>query len=283
MKTGIVLEGGAMRGLYTCGVLDVFMENGIEFDGANGVSAGACFGFNLKSKQAGRAIRYNIKYCQNKRYCSINSLIKTGNFFETEFCYYEIPMKLDPVDFETFKNNPMDFFVTCTDLNTGKPVYYKLSDSGPTDMAYIRASASMPLASTTVRVSGKELLDGGVADSIPIRHMQKLGYDKIVIILTQPKGYVKKKNKAMPLIRFKYRKYKEFIKACENRHIRYNETLEYIEELEEKGEVLVIRPSETLPMKRVEKDPKKLMEAYEIGRSDAMKLLDDVKEFLGKN
>ena len=189
MKKGLILEGGAMRGMFTAGVIDVMMENGIEFDGAIGVSAGAAFGCNYKSRQIGRAIRYNMRFCNDPRYCGLRTLLKTGDLYSKDFCYKEVPLKHDIFDFETFRNNPMEFYVVCTDVETGKPVYKKCDNFDNNNFEWIRASASMPIVSNIVEIDGTKLLDGGVADSIPIRYFESIGYDKNVVILTQPRGY----------------------------------------------------------------------------------------------
>ncbi|MDD6857632.1 MAG: patatin family protein [Lachnospiraceae bacterium] len=280
MKTGLILEGGAMRGMFTAGVMDVMMENDIVFDGAIGVSAGAAFGCNYKSKQIGRAARYNMKYCDDKRYCGIGSLIKTGNIFSTDFAYGEVPMKKDIFDFYTYKNNPMEFYVVCTDIESGKAVYHRYDDFSDHGFDWIRASASMPLVSEIVEIDGVKMLDGGVADSIPLKYFESIGYDRNVVILTRPGDYRKKKNNIIPLIKLKYKKYPEFVKAMEERHIKYNETLEYIAAEEQKGNVLVIRPDEALPVGRIEKNRDNLKAAYEIGRNTAIKKLDKVRKFL---
>lgn len=280
MKTGLILEGGAMRGMFTAGVMDVMMENDIVFDGAIGVSAGAAFGCNYKSKQIGRAARYNMKYCDDKRYCGIGSLIKTGNIFSTDFAYGEVPMKKDIFDFYTYKNNPMEFYVVCTDIESGKAVYHRYDDFSDHGFDWIRASASMPLVSEIVEIDGVKMLDGGVADSIPLKYFESIGYDRNVVILTRPGDYRKKKNNIIPLIKLKYKKYPEFVKAMEERHIKYNETLEYIAAEEQKGNVLVIRPDEALPVGRIERNRDNLKAAYEIGRNTAIRKLDKVKKFL---
>ena len=280
MKTGLILEGGAMRGMFTAGVMDVMMENDIVFDGAIGVSAGAAFGCNYKSKQIGRAARYNMKYCDDKRYCGIGSLIKTGNIFSTDFAYGEVPMKKDIFDFYTYKNNPMEFYVVCTDIESGKAVYHRYDDFSDHGFDWIRASASMPLVSEIVEIDGVQMLDGGVADSIPLKYFESIGYDRNVVILTRPGDYRKKKNNIIPLIKLKYKKYPEFVKAMEERHIKYNETLEYIAAEEQKGNVLVIRPDEALPVGRIERNRDNLKAAYEIGRNTAIRKLDKVKKFL---
>jgi len=193
MKTGLVLEGGAMRGMFTAGVLDVLMEHGLTTDGTIGVSAGAVFGCNFKSHQIGRVIRYNTEYCNDKRYASFRNLLRTGNLYSEDFCYHEVPEKLDPFDEEAFRASPMDFFVVCTDLRTGDPIYHKCRSGDAEDVRWMEASASMPLAAKAVRIGHYSLLDGGVADSIPVRFFESLGYKRNLIILTQPKGFVKKK------------------------------------------------------------------------------------------
>lgn len=282
MKTGLIMEGGAMRGLFTAGITDVLMENNITFDGAIGVSAGAAFGCNYKSKQIGRALRYNKTYCRDKRYCSLHSLLTTGDLFGAVFCYREIPEVLDLFDNETFYKNPMDFYVVCTDMNTGDAVYKKLerSDHGLV-CEWIRASASLPLVSKPVILNGRPLSDGGTADSIPIRFFESLGYNKNVIILTREKGYYKKSSKLMNfMMKLCLIKYPKLAEAIEKRAKMYNETLEYIEQKEAKGEIFVFRPKSSLPIERIEKDPDKLQMAYDIGRALANEKLAELKAFL---
>ncbi|MBO5060658.1 MAG: patatin family protein [Clostridia bacterium] len=274
------MEGGALRGLFTSGITDIMMENGIEFDGAIGVSAGAAFGCNYKSRQIGRAARYNIKYCRDKRYFGMRSLLFTGNLFGVDFCYHEIPEKLDIFDSEAFNNNPMEFYVVCTDIETGKPVYKKCDKVDENFLDWIRASASLPLVSQIVEVDGYKLLDGGISDSIPLKYFESIGYTKNIVILTQPKGYVKEKNNMMPIIRRVLKGYPLMIKAIENRHNMYNDTLRYIEEKEAAGEILVLRPEEALPIKRTSRDLEKIKQVYEIGRQTGMKNIDIIKDFL---
>ena len=199
MKTGLIMEGGAMRGMFTCGVIDVFLEQGIAYDGAAGISAGASLGCNFKSRQIGRPIRYNKKYSKDPRYCGVRSLLKTGDLFGVEFCYHEIPEKLDPFDAEAFEKNPMAFYVGATDVETGKTVFHKCSDGGAVDIEWLRASSSMPLVSRPVTIGKYTLLDGGISCPVPFRFMEKKGYDRNVIILTQPKGYRKKQS--LPVMR----------------------------------------------------------------------------------
>lgn len=198
MKTGLVLEGGAMRGMFTAGVLDVLMEHGIVLDGAIGVSAGAVFGCNYKSHQIGRTIRYNTEYCQDKRYASFGNLLRTGNLYSEQFCYHTVPEKLDPFDAKTFAENPMDFFVVCTDVRTGDPIYHKCRTGDAEDIQWMQASASMPLAARIVKIGHYQLLDGGIADSIPVRFFESIGYKRNLIVLTQPKGFVKRRTRCCP-------------------------------------------------------------------------------------
>ena len=280
MKTGLIMEGGAMRGMFTAGVLDVLMENGLVTDGAIGVSAGAVFGCNYKSHQIGRAIRYNTEYCNDKRYASFKNLVKTGNLYSEQFCYHEVPEKLDPFNEAAFAASPMDFFVVCTDVKTGEPIYHKCRKGDAEDVRWMEASASMPLAAKIVKIGHYGLLDGGVADSIPVRFFESIGYKRNLIILTQPKGYTKKKNKFLPAIRAKYFRYPAFVEAVADRHERYNETLSYISMLEQAGKDYVIRPPIPLEIGAMERDPAQLRRVYETGRAVAQIQVEKIRDFL---
>ena len=280
MKYGLVMEGGAMRGLFTAGVTDVLMENGILFNSSVGVSAGACFGCNYKSGQHGRAIRYNLRFRNEKKYCSWSSLIKTGDMFGAEFCYHTIPEKLDIFDNESYNSNPMTFFVVATDINTGKAVYHNCHTATGEDLDWIRASASMPLVSRIVKINDREFLDGGITDSIPLRFMESIGMDKNVVILTQPRGYVKTQSRTINLMKIWYnRKYPKLVKALENRPKMYNEELNYINEAEKAGRAFIIAPPEKLPIGHVEHDMEKLLEVYRIGRNTANQNSQNLKIF----
>ena len=280
MKTGLVLEGGAQRGMFTAGALDVMMERGVNFDGLIGVSAGACFGCNYKSNQPERAMRYNLKYIRDPRYCGMRSLIKTGDFYGADFCYREIPLYLDPFDSETFRNSPVEFYVVCTDVHSGEAVYQQLTKGDEEDMDWIRASASMPMVSQVVHVGGRELLDGGAADSIPLRWFQSIGYEKNVVILTQPRDFVKEKNSMLPLMRVVLRKYPRLIDTLAHRHEVYNASTAYVRAEEAAGRAFVLAPDAPLPIKRTEKDPEKLRAVYEMGRRSMEKNLDAMMEFM---
>lgn len=266
MKKGLVLEGGAMRGMFTCGVLDVLMEKNISFDGTVGVSAGATFGCNIKSHQIGRAYRYNKKYCSDPRYHSIRSLITTGDIYNVPFCYDELPYKLDKWDIDAFYESPMEFYCVATDIRTGKPVYHKCTADEKGDLKWIQASASMPIVSRPVEIDGGLYLDGGISDSIPLKFMQEKGYDDILVVETQPIDYVKGKQKFMPLVKWSLRKYPNMIKCMEDRYIMYNEEKRYIRQQELEGKIKVIRPLEPLNISAVEKDPAQIERVYKLGR-----------------
>ncbi|MBR3227464.1 MAG: patatin family protein [Erysipelotrichaceae bacterium] len=282
MKKGLILEGGAMRGMFTCGVLDVFMENGIVFDGAAGISAGAVFGCNLKSEQIGRAIRYNKNYCRDPRYCSIASLLKTGDLYGADFCYRELPEILDPFDRDTFRKNRMDFYVGATETQSGEIVYHNCLYGDKEDMDWMRASASMPLVSRPVTINTDSYLDGGISDPVPYRCMEEAGYDRNIIVLTQPEGYVKKKSSALPLMKLFLGRYPGIINAMSKRHDVYNRQMKEIKEKEERHESLVIRPKESLNIGRTEKDPEELERVYQLGRKAALERLDEIKDFLSE-
>ncbi len=283
MKKGLVLEGGAMRGLFTAGITDVMMEAGIEPDGLIGVSAGAAFGCNYKSRQIGRAIRYNTRFAKDPRYSGLRSLLKSGDYFNAQFGYHIVPKQYDIFDDEAFEQNPMEFIVVCTDVETGKAVYQPLTKADYECYEWIRASASMPLASKVVEVGGYKLLDGGVSDSIPLAYFESIGYDRNVVILTQPEGYEKKRTKLMPLMRIALRKYPKMIEAMDKRYIMYNQELAYVRQAEQEGRCLVIRPEEKIPIGHISHDPDEMRQVYNIGRKAGEKYINDMKDFYGHN
>ena len=259
MKKGLVLEGGALRGLFSAGVIDVMMENHIQIDGLVGVSAGAAFGCNYKSNQPGRAIRYNKAFAHDWRYCSFRSLLTTGDLFGGRFCYHVMPTQLDVFDTTTFDRNPMEFYAVCTDMNTGQPEYKLLMEHGDECYEWIRASASMPLASKVVRIQGRELLD-----------------DRNVVVLTQPADYVKKPNRLMPLMCWQLRRYPRFLEAAARRHVMYNEQLAYVRAEERKGDTVVIQPEATLSIAHISHDPAEMEAVYQQGRAAALAKLPDI-------
>lgn len=280
MKCGLVLEGGAMRGLFSAGVLDVFMENGIRFDGIVGVSAGAAFGCNLKSGQIGRALRYNKEYCRNWRYCSWRSLFLTGDMFGADFCYRKLPEELDPFDKAAFESDPAEFFLVCTDIVSGEPVYHRCDKADRDCMEWMRASASMPLVSSPVKLDGHFYLDGAISDPIPLKFMEQNGYRKNIVVLTQPEGYVKKAGSLQWLLDIRYRKYPGLRRDMARRHILYNGQTEYVRQRRSEGAAFVIRPEHTLPIRHITRDPGLLQETYDAGRRTAEKQLDPIRAFL---
>ena len=281
MKKGLVLEGGAMRGLFTAGVIDVMLENGIEYDGGIGVSAGAAFGCNYKSKQIGRPLRYNTTYAKDPRYCSFRSLLFTGDLYGAKFCYDTLPKKLDVMDEETYRANPMKFYIVATDVETGEAVYKELEDLSDEDMAYMRASASMPVVSRPVKIGGHEYLDGGISDSIPLKKFEEMGYEKNVVVLTRPAGY--RKTPQPKIMGTLLKKYPGVKNALQKRHEVYNETLDYIEERRKQGAAYVIAPPQALKIGRIEHDPEVMRNVYYLGRREGLRHLAAVKEFLQEN
>ena len=278
-KQGLVLEGGAMRGLWTAGVTDVMMEHDVWPDGLIGVSAGAAFGCNIKSRQIGRAIRYNTRFAKDSRYSGTKSLLTTGNYFNAEFGYHTMPHQLDIFDDAAFNQNPMVFYVVCTDVETGQPVYKELKETSDETYDWIRASASMPLVSKIVELEGYKLLDGGVADSIPLAYFESLGYTRNVVILTQPLCYQKAHNRLMPLMRLSLRHYPKMIEAMDKRHIMYNHQLEFVAQAEREGRCLVIRPESKIPIGHISHDPNQMRLVYEQGRAVGEKYISKIREF----
>lgn len=280
-KVGLVLEGGGMRGMYTSGVLDVLLEEKIFADAVIGVSAGAVFGCSYMSEQHGRGIRYNLKYIKDDRYVSAKSWLKTGNIFNAQFCYDELPNKLDVYDYDKFQENAakIPFYVCCTNVENGEPEYIRCTDFRK-EMDYMRASASLPLVSQIVYKGGKKLLDGGTGDSIPVDFFRSIGYKKNIVVLTRPSGYVKHPSSTAKLLKFRYKQYPEYIKANINRHDNYNKSLAAIEEYERQGEVIIIRPSEEYKIGRLERDREKLKYMYKLGRRDAKAKLDEIRSFM---
>lgn len=282
MTIGLLLEGGAMRGLYTAGVMDVLLENNIEVDEIMGVSAGALFGMNYKSKQVGRVLRYNKKYVSNKEYMGFYSLITTGNIMNKDFCFNKLVYELDPVDFETYKKSKENFYAVVTNMETGQAEYILMDDlENPDQLEYLRASGSMPFVSKPVCVRGQKYLDGGIADSIPIEKMLSMGCDKIIVILTRPLEY--RKNKTNTLFpKLYYHQYPNLVNTINNRYSAYNKQQDLIEKLEKEGKIFVIRPSRLVKIKRTEKDPNKLQEMYDLGVHDITREYPRLVEYLNE-
>jgi predicted patatin/cPLA2 family phospholipase len=260
---GLVLEGGGLRGLYTSGVIDAFLEKGIEFPFVIGVSAGAGYGVSLVSKQHGRNLKIMKKFRNDPRYLSLRSFIKTRNYFGLDFIYDETP-KYIPFNTRTFLESPSRFITVCTNVETGEAEYIEKDEH---ILQILKASSAVPFMCRIVEYRGKKYLDGGIADSIPIKKAMEEGFSKNVVVLTRPEGFRRKKN-FHPSWLF-YRKYPKFIEALNSYVDRYNESLDFVEQEAEKGNVILIRPSKDLGVKRTESDVAKLERLYELGRSDA--------------
>lgn len=281
MGIALVLEGGAKRGIYTAGILDVLLENNIFVDAVLGVSAGAIHGCTYVAKQKGRSIRYNLKYGNDPRFMSIKNWIKTGNVVDTDFCYRELPEILDPFDHHAFENSEIKFFAVCSNIETGKAEYIQCKElRQESGINYIRASASLPFFSQIVKIDNKKFLDGGICDSIPLKAAQNLGYDKNIVILTRPEGYRKQASKSGWIAKIIYRKFPKFIEAIVSRHKMYNEELDYVVSEEKKGNTIVLRPSKNIKIGRMEQNLDIVKAMYDLGRSDALAILDKIKNFI---
>lgn len=278
MKVGLVLEGGAMRGMYTAAILDCFLDKKIKIDGIIGVSAGALFGVNYCSNQKGRALRYNKKYIKDPRYTSIRSLLSTGNIVNNEFAYHEVPFKLDVFDEEAYSKSKTDFYAVITNIKTGQPEYKKIINAS-IQIDELRASGSMPFVSKPVKIGDDLYLDGALSDSIPLLKCEEMGYDKIIVVLTRPLEYRKKKNNQL-ITKMFYHRYPKLVEAINTRYIKYNKTLDIIIDKENKKEIFVFRPSIDLKLKRIEKNPEKLQEMYDLGIKDFNENYNKLKKFL---
>lgn len=281
IESGLVVEGGGMRGIYTAGVLDFFMEKNIYFDDCYGVSAGACHLSSYLSKQIGRSLKVTLDYINDKRYCSINSLIKTGDMFGVEMLYNRIPNELVLYDYETFNKFKGNFYSVVTNCKTGKAEYMKIEDMKE-DIVTVRASSSLPLLSRIVEINGEEYLDGGITDSIPIKKSIEDGHHKNVVILTRDKTYRKSKASFLNIFKIKYKKYPNLVKAIEDRYKMYNNTIDFIEEKRKNGEVFVIQPKGPVNISRVEKDKTKLKALYDEGYNDAKECYEDLIKFINE-
>ena len=281
MKIGLVLEGGGMRGLFSAGVLDALLElKELNVNGIVGLSSGALFGVNYVSKQKERAVRYNKKYADDKRYMGLHSWITTGNAVNKDFAFYELPYKLDVFDNETFKKAETDFYVVMTNVESGKPEYVLIEDAFA-QMEYLRATSALPFASKIIEINGKKYLDGGISDSIPIDFCESLGYDKIIAVLTRPEGTYKE-DKLGFLYKLVYRKYPNLVKSLLNMATDYEKVLAKIKDLENKGKIFVVRPPEVLKIGRLEKNRDKIQKVYDIGLNTGLKELDNIVKYLNK-
>ena len=278
-KLGLVLEGGGMRGLFTAGVLDALYGMGIRFDGIMGVSAGAAFGCNYKSHQPGRVLRYNLRFCRDRRYWGLGSLLRTGDLFNAEFCYRTLPKVLDPWDGISFVADPTEFWAVATDVDTGEPVYPKLEKADEAACDWIQASSSMPLVSRPVCIDDHRYLDGGMSDSIPLAKMQSLGFERNVVILTRPAGYRKGPARLWPF-RPWLRRLPAVEAALRRRPEEYNRAIDFVEAEEGQGSVFVFRPREELPIGRVSRSRSAVRAAYDLGKDAAVRAQVALRDWL---
>lgn len=267
-KASLILEGGGMRGLYTAGVLDYFLDKGLIFKDIIGVSAGACNSVSYITGQRGRSLDINAGYCADKRYVSLMGLFTRGSIFNMDFLFDDIPNKLLPFDYEKYTESDCRLTAVSTDCLTGKPVYTPIKDMR-SDGVYLRASSSIPMVSPIVEVNGQKLVDGGPSDSIPVRYSVESGFDKHIIILTQHNGYVKKKNRLYPFCKLVLNKYPNLVESIKNRHIVYNESIQMAEKLEKENKAIIIRPRQPVEVSRFEKNPENLRKLHKIGYEDA--------------
>lgn len=279
MRRGLVLEGGAMRGLFSVGVCDVLYEHGIVADGIIGVSAGAAFGCNYKSGQPGRALRYNKLMAKDRRYSSWGAFRKTGDIFTASFCYHYVPTHIDLFDSEAFEKSATEFYAVCTDVETGQAVYQRLDRGGHEMFEWIRASASMPVCSRIVEIGKQKLLDGGVADSIPLEYFNRIGYERNIVVLTQPLGYQKRLNSFYPIMRYSLRSYPNMVRAMRHRHKMYNRELLYVAQEEKARRAFVIRPPRALPIGHLCHKPEQMQQVYDIGRQTALDNIKQIEQF----
>lgn len=278
-EAGLILEGGGMRGVYTAGVLDFFLDKDFIFKNVYGVSAGSCHACSYLSHQRGRAFAISVDYLEDPRYCSIQSLIKTGDLFGAEMCYHTIPDELNPYDYDTIDQFEGNFYAVVTNVKTGKAEYIPIKDSRR-DIIAIQASSSLPLLSRNVPIGDQEYLDGGIADSIPIRRSIKDGNKKNVLILTRDPSYRKGPNKLLPVMDHRYRQYPNLVKAIARRHLVYNKTLDFIHQEVEKGNAFVIQPKRPVELGRIEKNKEKLKALYDEGYADAQESYEQLIDFL---
>ncbi len=279
----LVLEGGAMRGQFTAGVLDYFLEHDLFCDQVIGVSAGALNGYCYVSGEIGRTCFLNMKYCNDPRYLSMKSFIHTGNACGREFAFHEVPEKLEPFDFQAFADSPITLTAVSSDLELGEADYHAVRDLGRNaDLPYLIASSSMPLVSQIVDVDGKKLLDGGTCDSIPIVHSLLTGRKKHIVVLTQDAAYEKGPNKLMPVLTQLYGDFPYYLDRLRYRHIEYNRTYRQVARMHEAGELFVIRPQRPVEVRSMEHDQDKLLDLYAQGYAEAARTWNDLQEYLAK-
>lgn len=274
----LVLEGGGMRAIFSAAVLDVFIQQQLEFKNIVAVSAGALFGVNLPSKQPGRALRYNKRFLNDHRYMGLCSLLTTGNIVNKDFCFYEVPMHLDPFDEAAFEAANCQFYVVTTNVQTGAPEYFLINNVFE-QMELFRATSAMPFVSKMVPWEGQLYLDGGISDSIPFAFANTLGAEKMVVVLTRDIHY-HKKPMAPWLIKCLCRHYPALAEKLMKRHSVYNQQIEALHHLEEAGKVFVIRPSEPLKIGRLEKNWNNVQAVYDAGLAEGRRQMPALLDYL---
>lgn len=282
-KIALVLEGGAMRSLYTSGVLDVLMENNIEVDAVVGVSAGALTGANYISKQIGRSAKINIEYCNDSRYIGLRAIKQSKGLFGFDYLFKEISENQVPFDAETFNNNKCEFIVGATNCNTGKTEYFAKTTWNDIENI-VQASSSMPLVSNMVDINGVKYLDGAIECNIPIKWAIDNNYEKIIVVLTRDENYIKEpiSSKAKKAYSIVYKKYPKLIETIFNRPETYNDLTKEIKNLENQGRILVVRPSKPIEVSKLERDKEKLKALYDMGKKEAIDKLKQIIEYIEK-
>lgn len=281
-KVAMVLEGGSFRCQFTAGVLDVFMENGVEVPACYGVSAGALSGLNYKSRQIGRANRVNLAFCNDSRYMGAKSFATSGSVVGYDFLLNDIQDRLDPFDNDAFEKNPMSLYAVATDVVFGTPAYLPV-ENAVLDVDALRATTSLPLITQPVEMGDAIYLDGGIADSVPVEHaLEDAGFDRAIVVLTQDRTYKKGPYEFLAAAHARYAAYPYLLEALENRHERYNEQREHIWEYERQGRALVIAPPQPVEVGHIEHDPAKLLALYIQGRQEGKRRLDEVRAFISK-
>ena len=283
IEAGLVLEGGGLRGVFTSGVLRRFMDEGLWFSSVHGVSMGACNGANYVARQPERNRMVNIRFVTDSRYLSFARLLRGGDLFGMEFIFRTVPHQIIPFDYAAFQSSPAKFWVGLTDCVTGEAVFLEKGSFAETPDGVdtvLRATASLPLISAPVRYSGRDCMDGGIADPIPVRQCVEHGNRKRVVVLTQAPGYQKRPSRSTLLCRIRYPKFTGMTRLLARRHVVYNETMAMLDALEARGEAFVIRPESTLGVGRVCREPKKLYNLYDSGYFEAHRRIGDLRRYL---
>ena len=279
-KIGLVVEGGGMRGIYGCGVLDAFLENSISFPYGIGVSAGSANLASFIAEQEGRNYRFYTNYAFDERYMGFKNFVDTGSFFGMDFIYTELNEEIDPINYEKLLNNDMEYYVVAVDAVTGLPVYFTKEDIAKFRGDVFKASSAVPAMCKPIEIDGKLYFDGGISDAIPVKRAFADGCDKIVAILTRPNGYIKKPEAGKAIYSEMLKEYPAIVKAMNVRHFIYNTTLKYILKLEEEGKALVFRPDNPDGVNIITRNKEQLVTLYNEGKLDAEARLDELKAFM---